>query len=142
MQSFEPHHQRFVALIGGRAPRQSQEAKMLVSDLQARAVQIQQLYFRLNEQVHGRRWTNEETMLGFVGDVGDLAKLVMPQEGVRAVPGGRAALGHELADCLWSVLVLAHAYDIDLPAEFERDMGELEVAITTRLQAGTPDDER
>jgi NTP pyrophosphatase (non-canonical NTP hydrolase) len=103
--------------------------------LQARAVEIQQLYFRLNEREHGRRWTTEETMLGFVGDVGDLAKLVMAQEGARDMPGGRAALAHELADCLWSVLVLAHAYDINLPAEFERTMDDLEQHIRRRLDA-------
>ena len=35
-------------------------------------------------------------------------------------------LAHELSDCLWSVLVLAHAYDVDLEQEFLRTMGELE----------------
>ena len=50
------------------------------------------------------------------------------------MPGGRAALGHELADCLWSVLILAHKYDIDLAAEFERTMTELEAHITARAR--------
>ena len=108
---------------------------MTLHELQARALQIQQLYFRLNEQERGRRWTNEETMLGFVGDVGDLAKLVMTEEGARNAPGGRAALGHELADCLWSVLVLAHAYQIDLEQEFQSTMSQLERQITARLDA-------
>ena len=108
---------------------------MSLHDLQARAVAIQQLYFRLNERERGRRWTNEETMLGFVGDVGDLAKLVMAQEGARDVPGGRAALAPELADCLWSVLVLAHAYSIDLTVEFDATMNDLERIITARLDA-------
>ena len=106
---------------------------MNLHELQARAIQIQDLYFRLNEQERGRRWTNEETMLGFVGDVGDLAKLVMAQEGTRDMPGGRAALGHELADCLWSVMVLAHAYEIDLEGEFQATMIMLERSITARL---------
>ncbi len=108
---------------------------MSLHELQARAVEIQQLYFRLNERKRGRRWTNEETMLGFVGDVGDLAKLVMAQEGARDAPGGRAALAHELADCLWSVLVLAHAYEIDLESSFQSTMRELEQLITARLDA-------
>lgn len=73
-------------------------------------------------------------MLGFTGDVGDLAKLVMAQEGAREIPGGRAALGHELADCLWSVLVLASVYDIDLASEFQRDMTELEGHIRAELK--------
>ena len=106
---------------------------MHLHELQARAIQIQDLYFQLNEQERGRRWTTEETMLGFVGDVGDLAKLVMAQEGARADTGGRAALGHELADCLWSVLVIAHAYQIDLEHEFQTTMRALERSITARL---------
>jgi NTP pyrophosphatase (non-canonical NTP hydrolase) len=31
----------------------------------------------------------------------------------------------ELADCLWSVMVLADAYDVDLESAFVRTMGEL-----------------
>lgn len=108
---------------------------MRLQELQARATEIQALYYRLNERERGRRWTNEETMLGFIGDVGDLAKLVMAQEGARDMPGGRAALAHELADCLWSVLVLAHAYGIDLEAEFNTTMDDLERSITARLDA-------
>jgi NTP pyrophosphatase (non-canonical NTP hydrolase) len=107
---------------------------MHLHELQARAAQIQDLYFRLNEQEHGRRWTNEETMLGFVGDVGDLAKLVMAQEGARDISGGRAALEHELADCLWSVLVLSRAYEIDLEGVFETTMRALEQDVTARLR--------
>ena len=106
---------------------------MSLQPLQTRALQIQHLYVQLNEQERGRRWTNEETMLGFVGDVGDLAKLVMAAEGARTMAGGRAALAHELADCLWSVLVLAHAYGFDLESEFAKTMGELERSISARL---------
>ncbi|WP_432968795.1 hypothetical protein [Dactylosporangium sp. CA-233914] len=56
--------------------------------------------------------------MGFVGDVGDVAKLVMAIDGRREIPDARAALGDELADCPWSVLVLADRYGVDLAAEF------------------------
>ena len=72
-------------------------------------------------------------MLGFVGDIGDLAKLVMAQEGAREMPGGREALEHELADCLWSVLILAHHYHVNLGAAFTRTMEELDQLISGRL---------
>lgn len=101
--------------------------------LQERALQIKNLYDDLNQAQRGRTWTREEFMLGFTGDVGDLAKLVMAQEGARDMPGGREALGHELADCLWSVLVIANAYDIDLVAQFDRTMNELSTAIRSQL---------
>ena len=99
----------------------------------ARALKVKRLYDELNQIKRGRTWTNEEFMLGFVGDVGDLAKLVMAQEGARDVPGGIEALGHELADCFWSVLVLADAYGVDLGTEFERTMTELTSAIDTLI---------
>jgi len=104
-----------------------------LDDLKQAAIRVHDLYDELNSKVRGRVWTREEFMLGFVGDVGDLAKLVMAEEGARSVPGGRAALGHELADCLWSVLILAHRYDIDLAAAFRHTMAELEQSITRQL---------
>ncbi|MFE5003925.1 nucleotide pyrophosphohydrolase [Streptomyces sp. NPDC056696] len=104
-----------------------------LDELLQRARRIHDLYDELNLRERGRVWTREEFMLGFMGDVGDLAKLVMAEEGAREMPGGRQALEHELADCLWSVLVLAHRYDVDLRAAFGRTMTELEQAITARL---------
>jgi NTP pyrophosphatase (non-canonical NTP hydrolase) len=65
-----------------------------------------------------REWSREEVMQGFVGDVGDLMKLVMAKSGVRDVSGLDQKFGHELADCLWSILVLAELYEVDLEKEF------------------------
>jgi NTP pyrophosphatase (non-canonical NTP hydrolase) len=69
-------------------------------------------------------------MMGFVGDVGDLAKLVMAAEGARSDVGGREALEHELADCLWAVLVLAERFDVDLAAAYSSTMDDLEARLT------------
>lgn len=96
-----------------------------LASLQRRAVAVRELYARAEAARYGRTWTTEEIMLGFVGDVGDLAKLVQGKEGVRPRTDLDDALAHELADCLWSVLVLADAYGVDLPAAFGRTMDEL-----------------
>ncbi|MEU0835286.1 hypothetical protein [Streptomyces sp. NPDC005969] len=48
------------------------------------------------------------------------------------MPGGGAALENELADCLRSVLILAHRYYVDLNAAFLRTMDGLEQLITAR----------
>ncbi|GAA2776473.1 MazG nucleotide pyrophosphohydrolase domain-containing protein [Nonomuraea dietziae] len=110
---------------------------MDLASLQTRALAIKQLYDDLNLSQRGRTWTNEEFMLGFTGDAGDLAKLVMAAEGACGdVAGGREALVHELADCLWSVLILAHAYDVDLAADFLSNMDELEQRIKAELDIG------
>lgn len=108
---------------------------MHLDDLRTRAVRIHNLYDDLNRAERGRVWTREEFMLGFLGDVRDLAKLVMAAEGARRMPGGKAALEHELADCLWSVLVLAEKYDVDLAAAFARTMDELETSIRAKPAA-------
>ena len=75
-------------------------------------------------------WDTGDLALGFVGDVGDLAKLVMAVDGRREIPGARERLGHELADCLWSVLVLADRYGVDLGAEFTRMTDGIERHLT------------
>lgn len=68
-------------------------------------------------------------MLGFVGDVGDLSKLVHAKNGVRAMADSEtdldAKLAHELADCLWSVLTLADCYGVDLDQAFDSTMAGL-----------------
>jgi NTP pyrophosphatase (non-canonical NTP hydrolase) len=42
-------------------------------------------------------------------------------------------LAHELADCLWSVLVLADRLGVDLGAAFAATMSDLEQNIRKRL---------
>jgi len=95
-------------------------------DLLQRAIEIRRQYAKLEQMRYGRSWTSEEVALGFVGDVGDLVKLVMAESGVRDIPDARQKLEHELADCLWSVLVLADAYGVDLERAFMQTMDELE----------------
>lgn len=99
---------------------------MEISQLSERAVQIRQCFADYEKRSTGRVWTREEIMQGFVVDVGDLMKLVMAKAGARHVDDVDRKLAHELSDCLWSVLVLARLYDIDLEKEFLRTMDELE----------------
>jgi NTP pyrophosphatase (non-canonical NTP hydrolase) len=102
---------------------------MEIKDLSARAMTIRQQYAKLEQARYGRSWTREEVAIGFVGDVGDLMKLVMAAGGVRDIPGAKEKLGHELADCLWCVLVLSEMYGIDIESEFARVMDEIEHGI-------------
>lgn len=46
-----------------------------------RAMEIRQRYAEFERQTYGRAWTSEEIALGFAGDVGDLARLVMACSG-------------------------------------------------------------
>lgn len=101
------------------------------SELVKRANRIRQLYAEFEKTRYGRLWTREEIMLGFVGDVGDLSKLIQANEGVRQIDNAKDKLAHELSDCLWSIMVLADLYEVDLEAEFNHTMDEIEQAITS-----------
>lgn len=104
---------------------------MDLQQLSLRAQEIRDRFAAREKEQGGREWTREEIMQGFVVDVGDLMKLVMAKSGAREVPDVDAKLAHELADCLWSVLVLARTYDIDLERAFTRTMDELETKLKT-----------
>jgi len=93
--------------------------------MQAQARAVRDAYAVREAARFGRSWNHEELMLGFLGDVGDLAKLVQGKAGVRPRADLDEALAHELADCLWSVLSLADVYGVDLEAAFVRTMNEL-----------------
>ena len=99
------------------------------ADIQGRALAIRARYAEVERRSYGREWSGEELALGLVGDVGDLVKLVQAKEGVRAIEDADALLAHELADCLWSVLVLAERYGVDLERAFTDTMDELEARL-------------
>jgi len=99
---------------------------MSIAQLTERALVIHQKYAESNAEKFGREWTKAEIAQGFVGDVGDLMKLVMAKEGVREIADVDQKLAHELSDCLWSILILAHKYNIDLETAFLKTMSELE----------------
>jgi len=99
------------------------------SEMAARARQVRQAYAAYETANYGRAWTAQEVALGLVGDVGDLMKLVQARSGVRAIDDAEAKMAHELADCLWSVMVLAEMYQVDLEAAFGRTMAELEAHL-------------
>jgi NTP pyrophosphatase (non-canonical NTP hydrolase) len=106
---------------------------MNFSDLEKSALQLNDLYERLEVKRWGRAWTTQELALGFMGDVGDLAKLIQANAGIRDIDDCKAKLGHELSDCLWSILVLANKCGIDLQTEFVKNTRELSEYVSGEL---------
>jgi len=98
-----------------------------------RALQVRAQYAELELKRWGRSWETDEIALGFVGDVGDLAKLIIAQNGVRDIPDMHEKLAHELCDCLWSIIVLAHDSHVDLESAFAANMDLLSAQIVQRL---------
>lgn len=105
---------------------------MELSDLTKRALEIRAQYDQLNEKKGQPTWTGQDFMAGFVGDVGELSEIIMAKHGLRSMDDIDAKLAHELSDCLWSILVLADKYDIDLAAEFTKTMDSLEKRIAEK----------
>ena len=100
----------------------------------ARALSVRKQYAALEEEKHGRAWTDEELMLGFVNDVGTLAKLIQAKEGVRDIEALDQKLGHELSDCLWSIIVLSSKYGVNLEASFLQTMDEIQRRIEAKTE--------
>lgn len=97
--------------------------------LQERALEISRKYTELNIKDGRGAWGGKEYVMGFIGDVGDLMKIVMAKENLRGMEDIDAKLAHELGDCLWSVLVLASYYGVQLEKEFLKTMDALEQRI-------------
>lgn len=97
--------------------------------LMQRAEEIRAKYEELNARNGHETWRIRDYAMGFAGDFGDLMKLVMAKENLRDIEDVDAKLGHELADCLWSVLIVASYYGIDLSKEFETTMQTIEKRI-------------
>jgi len=101
---------------------------MTFDEISQRAVTVRARYDELNAK-RGVTWNEQNLMSGFVGDVGDLSKIIMAKHGLRGMDDVDAKLAHELSDCLWSVLVLADKYKIDLATEFSKTMDSLDQRI-------------
>lgn len=99
--------------------------------------EIKRAYSELNQRRGEHPWGAAEYAQGFVGDVGDLIKMIMVKNNHRsfsdinfkAYQDIDTALAHELTDCLWSIIVIAGELGVDLEAEFTKSMRELRARI-------------
>lgn len=107
---------------------------MKFEDILIRAIAVRAKYDELNAK-RGVTWNEQNLMSGFVGDVGDLSKIIMAKHGLRSMDNIDEKLAHELSDCLWSVLVLADKYNINLAAEFMKAMDGLDKRIDDEMAA-------
>lgn len=100
-----------------------------ILDLQYCACDIARKYDALNAKKGNHTWGPKDRALGLVTDTGELAELVMAKEGMRQIDDVDTKLAHELSDCLWSILVLADSYNINLEQAFMRTVSELDERI-------------
>jgi NTP pyrophosphatase (non-canonical NTP hydrolase) len=103
---------------------------MELKEIVERAKEVKDKYRKLEIEKYGKTWTNDQIAQGFVGDVGDLMKIIMAKEGIREMEDMDDRLEYELVDCLFSIAVLASIYGIDLEKAFLRTMDNLETRIS------------
>lgn len=95
---------------------------MKLADLTKQAMSVRELFSKFEKKTYGREWGNKEIMEGFIVDAGELMRLVMAKEGLRKEDRIDEKLKHELADCLWCIIVLAQKYNINLEESFTQTM--------------------
>jgi NTP pyrophosphatase (non-canonical NTP hydrolase) len=93
--------------------------------LMEQAEVIRRKYEELNLKEGTLPWKIQDYAQGFAGDFGDLQKLIMAKEGLRHIKNVDAKLAHELSDCLWSILVIASYYKINLEEAFTQTMSDI-----------------
>ena len=104
---------------------------MDVKELTTIAKEITAAYATKNQADGHKAWNVEQYMSGFVGDVGDLQKLVMAKQNYRHKDDVDEKLAHELSDCLWSILVIADCLSVDIEVTYKKNMEQLLKKVTS-----------
>ena len=98
--------------------------------MQKTVLEIQSAYRGLNSKQGNKRWEAEQYVQGFMGDVGQLAKLVMAKSGYRNLgPDINNRLEAELVDCLYATIVIANELGVDLEKAFAKNMADLKANL-------------
>lgn len=103
---------------------------MTIGEMQEIAESIRIRYAEMNKNDGQQKWTGKDYAMGFAGDFGDLLKLVMAKEGMRTIEDHDKKLEHELADCLWSILVLAKNYDVNIEQAYSEMIKTLDKRLS------------
>lgn len=102
-----------------------------------KAREIRKLYAESDKDRLGKEWPRGEYVKAFVGDVGALVKLTMAKDGLRDIEEIDERLSHEFGDILWSVIMLAEMYEVDLEKSFLETMDELQERASKGVLAKT-----
>ena len=99
---------------------------MELQKLVNRAMDLRRQYEKKETELYGTPATDEDIAQSFLGDVNNLIKLIMAENGKRTIANSKEKLEAQLAHCLWSVIVLAKMRNMDLEQAFMETMDRLE----------------
>jgi NTP pyrophosphatase (non-canonical NTP hydrolase) len=91
-----------------------------------RAMDLRSQYEKKEKQLYGSGSTDEDIAQGFLGDVNNLVKLLKAGHGKGHIANSTEKIGPQLSHCLWSVIILARMYNVDLEQSFMETMDKLE----------------
>jgi NTP pyrophosphatase (non-canonical NTP hydrolase) len=91
-----------------------------------RAMDLRHQYEKKETQLYGSPSTDEDIAKGFLADVNNLVKLVQAANGKGQIANSVEKIGPQLSHCLWSVIVLAKIYNVELEQSFMETMDKLE----------------
>jgi NTP pyrophosphatase (non-canonical NTP hydrolase) len=94
-----------------------------------RAMDLRKQYVMKETELYGSPHTTVEIAEGFAGDVNNLLKLVMAENGQREIANSREKLEAQLAHCLWSVIILSKTHNVDIEQSFMEAMDRLEAHL-------------
>jgi len=103
---------------------------MNIEQLTEKVLKIKKLYSEYEIKKSYKPWTVEETIVGLASDVGDLGRLVLAKEGFREMPDLDKNIEHELAELLYTTLLLSSHYRIDLERAFLDETTRLEEKLS------------
>lgn len=102
---------------------------MDINQLIKRAKEIRAKYAEFEKQKYGKEWDINQISSGFVGDVGDLMKLITAKQGLRDVENVDEKLADELSECLYSIFIIADRLEIGIEKAFLNKMDKIEKKI-------------
>lgn len=97
----------------------------LLLNLKTLAFQIKKEYKDYNSRENQKTRTLEEYLLGLNWDIGTLNKLVTWKLGYRSIENVDEAIKHELADCLWALIIISDELWLDLFESSESSFGSI-----------------
>jgi NTP pyrophosphatase (non-canonical NTP hydrolase) len=99
---------------------------MEFKDLIKQTREIKRAYEVLNRKQGRPAWLTSDYVQGMVGDVGDLAKLVVKRKQTGARKSIDREIAKELSDILYMVVVIADELGINLEREYKVNLEFLE----------------
>lgn len=107
---------------------------MTLEEVIRRSLEIRRLYADFETIKYGKHWNRTQLINGFKKDVQDLAALTTIKTQNYNNATLNAEVAHELADCLWSVCIIAKEYEIDLQQAFKSTMNQIEEKLLIELE--------